>query len=90
MGTYLITFEFHSDKLLEFLERLKRFGSYCPMNSNSWLVISPHTATEILQELQYYTDPTKDKLFVLKTGSEASWSVLYGEAWQTWLKNNLV
>jgi hypothetical protein len=90
MGTYLITFEFQSEKLLEFLERLKRFGSYCPMNPNCWLVIAEHNAAEILQELQYYTNPTKDKLFVLKTGSEAAWSVLYGDAWQTWLNNNLV
>jgi len=90
MGTYLITFEIRSGKLFEFQERLKKFGSYCPMNSNCWLIISPRSAVEILEELQYYTNTSTDKLFVLKTGSEAAWSGIYGEAWQTWLKNNLV
>ena len=90
MGTYLITFEIRSGRLQEFLQRLKKFGSYCPMNSDCWIIISPLSAVEILEDLENYTIPTTDKLFVLKTGSEAAWSGIYDEAWHTWLKNNLV
>jgi hypothetical protein len=90
MAAFLVTFEINdSTRANRFREHLKLFGSYCPMNNNSWIIISNLSAIDLLNQLQEQVDILNDKLFILRTGSEAAWSAIYAEPWHEWLSKNL-
>lgn len=90
MAAYLITFDIKDVvRGQRFREHLKLFGSYCPMNSNSWIIISELNAKDLMIQLQAQVDIVNDTIFICRTGSEAAWSENYGQPWHDWLLKNL-
>jgi hypothetical protein len=91
MATFIISFEIlATDRDNQFKERLKKYGSYCPINNTCWAIVSNNSANQILEELETHVNSLTDKLFISKVGSEASWRNTYGPAWDDWLKKNLL
>lgn len=89
MACYVVTFEVNNVlKRNALKEGLKSYGSYCPIHDNAWAIITPNTAAQIRDHLTPFIDPT-DRLFVVRSGSEAAWSNAYGEQHSDWLKKNL-
>ena len=89
MTCYIVSFEIQTKKKrLEMHAALKEFGSFCPISSNCWAVLSTETAVEVGGKLSPCLGP-EDRLFVIRSGTEAAWWNSYGEKNNTWLQENL-
>lgn len=88
MTTYVIAFEVSAAKREEFVSKLKAYGSYCPINAGCWAVSTAKGAAQIRDELMVGMT-SSDRVFVIRSGTEAAWVNSYGENHNTWLKNNL-
>jgi hypothetical protein len=89
MSCYIVTFEVaqQSDRAA-LTERLKAYGTYCPINENCWAIVSAATAAQVRDHLMTAI-PATDKIFVIRSGVEAAWRNAYGEQNDKWLKEHL-
>lgn len=89
MAAYIISFEISDHTKIEsFKTVLQSFGFYCPLNKTAWVIISDKTAKDIRDQLGNYID-SNDKLFVIRSGTEAAWKNSYGAQYDDWLKKYL-
>lgn len=89
MPAYIITFELNNtEKLDSLLKGLKSYGSYCPINDTSWAIRSEKTAVQIRDHLLTLIG-SGDRVFVIRSGTEAAWSNSYGPKHDEWLKKHL-
>jgi len=87
--TYIVTFDV-SDKarLAKLKGVLKNYKAYCPIHENAWAIMANEGAAEIRDKIMKHTT-TSDRLFVIRTGTEAAWKSAYGKDHSEWLKKNL-
>lgn len=89
MICYIVTFEVALPNQLNALyEKLKTFGNYCPVHKNCWAIVTEKKAAEIRDYLTPVIAPA-DRLFVIRSGTEAAWRNSYGEKHDEWLKSKL-
>ena len=89
MTCYIVSFEVQSaENKRKLTEAIKAFKTYCPINATCWAIISNQTAAQVRDTLMA-TIPSTDKIFVIKSGVEAAWRNVYGEANSKWLKEHL-
>lgn len=89
MTCYIVTFEVESAQDKSTLEeRLKAYGTYCPINTNCWAIVTNQTAGKVRDNLMEVIQ-TSDKIFVIKSGVEAAWRNVYGQKNSDWLKGRL-
>ncbi len=89
MPAYIVSFDI--DDLVRknaFKEKLKLYKVYCPINKHCWAIISDQKAAEIRDFLKTSLLPT-DRIFVIRSGTEAAWSNSYGPEYSDWLKKHL-
>lgn len=90
MACYIVTFEVSDIHRLGVLaDALKSYNSYCPINATTWAIKSEKTAAEVRNHLVSYLDLARDRLFVVRSGTEAAWQNSYSELNNQWLKDNL-
>lgn len=89
MATYIVTFEITNKiRKTSVKEKLKEYGAYCPIHDNTWAVSTESKAKEIRDNIgRLITDD--DKLFVIRSGTEAAWKNSYGMEHNDWLKKYL-
>ncbi len=89
MTTYIVTFEI-SDSLRrkKVKEKLKELGSYCPIHDNAWAIRTEKKSAEIRDFISPIAVP-QDRIFVIRTGTEAAWRNIYGTENSEWLKKYL-
>jgi len=89
MTSYIVTFEVAKAEVKTALkDLLKSYGSYCPINETSWAIKTDKTATQVRDHLIPAIE-TGDRLFVIRSGTEAAWRNSYGDKFTDWLKKNL-
>ncbi len=89
MNAYLICFEINRQETKRsFIEGIKSYGFYCPICETSWAIKTEKNAAAIRDHLGSLLDPT-DRVFVLRSGTEAAWKNSYGTKHDDWLKGNL-
>jgi len=89
MPTYIVTFEVGAARLPLFKEALKSFSGYCPINSTSCAITADSAkAVEVINILKAKINAT-DRLFVIRSGTDAAWLNAYGEKNDDWLKKYL-
>jgi hypothetical protein len=89
MKTYIVTFAVGNTTRLEKMEsHLKSYGYFCPIHNNCWAVKVDKTAAEIRNELMKLQE-TEDRIFVVRSGTEAAWNATYGDKNVKWLKEHL-
>lgn len=89
MTTYIVTFEINEvaqRKKVE--EKLKEFGYYCPIHENAWAIITEKKAIEIRDFITSVMN-NGDRIFVIRTGTEAAWKNAYSTEHSEWLKKHL-
>lgn len=90
MTCYIVTFDavgLTPQQLVALRARLKSLGSYCPIHSFSWAILSEKSAVTIRDEL--LAEFPQARLFVIRSGVEAAWSGAYGPQNSEWLKAHL-
>jgi len=87
--TYIVTFEVKNlERLTKLKEKLMETKFYCPIHENAWAVNTEKKASELRDELISLTT-AEDRLFVIRSGTEAAWINSYGEKHTDWLKKYL-
>ncbi|MBC8549967.1 MAG: hypothetical protein H8D23_09975 [Candidatus Brocadiales bacterium] len=89
MNTYIVSFEINkAETKASFVEGMKSYGYYCPICETAWAIKTEKTAAIIRDHLGSLLDST-DRVFVLRSGTEAAWKNSYGSKHDDWLKGNL-
>ena len=89
MTIYIVSFEVGSaDRITKVRSQLKSYGRYCPINAACWAIGTDKSAVQVRDELLPLLDAA-DRLFVIRSGTEAAWYNSYGEKNDEWLKKNL-
>jgi hypothetical protein len=88
MACYIISFEVSLSLQDKLVERIKAYGSYCPINAHCWAIKTEHKAPAIRNYLKEGFSAT-DRVIVVRSGTEAAWWNSYGEKHDAWLKANL-
>ncbi len=70
------------------VELLKSFGTFCPMTRNCWAIVTQQNAKEVRDFLATALGP-RDRLFVVRSGTEAAWRNAFGPKNNEWLKKHL-
>lgn len=89
MKCYVVTFEAADVGVRQLLrDRLKTYPRYCPIHKHCWAIMTDQKAVEVRDYLSALLGP-KDRLFVVRSGTEAAWRNSYGPKNNEWLKKNL-
>jgi hypothetical protein len=89
MPAFIITFEVNDAARLSSLkEKAKSLGGYCPIHNNAVAISTEKTAVEIREYLTPLLTPS-DRIFVIRSGTEAAWRNSYGTEHNEWLKKYL-
>lgn len=90
MKCYIISFEVATQTTRNALkEHIKAYSSnYCPINEQCWAILSDHSAVQVRDYLTQFISQT-DRLFVVRSGTEAAWRNAYGGKHSDWLKKYL-
>lgn len=86
---YIVAFEIaQPTHQLAMIARLKAYGTFCPVNATCWALVTDQTAAQVRDNLMAAI-PASDKIFVVRSGTEAAWRTTYGDKHSEWLKNHL-
>ena len=89
MKCYIVTFDAADVAVRKNVrERLKTYGLWCPMHKHCWAIMSDQNAVQIRDHLTELLGPD-DRLFVVRSGTEAAWQHSYGPKNNEWLKKYL-
>lgn len=89
MTTYIVTFEVNDKtRRSKVYEKLKEFRYYCPIHENAWAIQTDKKSTDIRDYISQVM-LADDRIFVIRTGTEAAWKNAYGNDHTEWLKKHL-
>ena len=89
MKCYIVTFDVSDEAARKQVrERLMAYGHFCPIHEHCWAIVSGQTAAQIRDHLGEVLGP-KDRLFVVRSGTEAAWLNSHGPKHNEWLKKYL-
>ncbi len=89
MTTYIVTFEIKDDiRRQKVKEHLKTYGFFCPIHQFAWAIRTGKKAVNIRDDINTITSSV-DRVFVIRTGTEAAWKNAFGQENSEWLKKYL-
>ena len=89
MTCYIVSFQVKEVAVRQRLrEKLRTYAKYCPINDTCWAVVSDKKATDVRDELKDVLAPG-DRIFVIRSGTEAAWRSAISPKHSEWLKKNL-
>jgi len=89
MNCYVVTFETHSDESRERVRtQLKTYPHFCPIHKYCWAILTDKKAKDIRNDVAAKLDKG-ERLFVIRSGTEAAWRNTFGDKNSEWLKENL-
>ncbi len=89
MTCYIVTFEANSEQSRQrIVERLKTFSTYCPITKYCWAILTDKNSVGIRDYIREIMD-AGERIFVIRSGTEAAWLNAFGKKNSEWLKRNL-
>ena len=89
MTCYIVSFQVKELAARDRLRaKLRSYPKYCPINNTCWAIVCEKKATEVRDELKESLAPG-DRLFVIRSGTEAAWRSAISPKHSEWLKKNL-
>jgi hypothetical protein len=89
MSTYVICFEIATPATkASVVDAIVAYGFYCPISETVWAVKTDKTAVSIRDSLGTLIGAS-DRLFVIRSGTEAAWKNSFGPKHDAWLKEHL-
>ena len=88
MAAYIISYDLLKpiQNYTQLHNAIKAYGTWARVNESFWVVVTPNSAVQIRDYLSGFIDGN-DRLFVIKSGTEAAWKNVMCE--NTWLKDKL-
>ena len=88
MKCYIISYDLRNLRNYDSLYKaIKSYGTWAKITESTWGVVTSQSAVQIRTFLLNHMD-NDDRVFVIKSGSEAAWVRAICE--DSWLKNNLI
>lgn len=89
MTCYIVSFQVKELAVRQELRNfLRTYQKFCPISNTCWAIISEKKARDVRDQLKELVAPG-DRLFVIRSGTEAAWHNAIGEKNSEWLKKNL-
>lgn len=89
MTCYIVSFQVKELAVRQRLRALlKTYPGYCPVNNTCWAILADKKAVEIRDHLMTVLGQG-DRLFVVRSGTEAAWRNAISDGHREWLKKNL-
>lgn len=89
MTCYIVSFQAKQLAVRQRLrERLKTYTKFCPINNTCWAIVTDQKASDVRDYLSDLLE-TGDRLFVIRSGTEAAWRNAISQKHSDWLKKNL-
>lgn len=89
MTCYIVTFQTNNEtSRTKVIDALKSYGYYCPIHNYCWAIKTAEQAIHVRDKVKSILSPG-ERVFVVRSGTEAAWFNSYGEKNDTWLKENL-
>jgi hypothetical protein len=89
MNCYIVSFQATLRSTGDALrERMKAYRAYCPINATCWALMSDKKAAEIRDDLKVALG-NGDRIFVIRSGTEAAWLNAISQKHSDWLQKNL-
>jgi len=89
MTCYIVSFQAKELAVRQRLrEALRTYPKYCPINNTCWAVVADKKASEIRDDLTPHLK-LGDRVFVIRSGTEAAWRSAISPKHSEWLKKNL-
>ena len=89
MTTYIVTFDVSDTSIKRNLkDKLKQYDGYCAIHDNCWALVSDQTPVQIRDTLTGVLSES-DRVFVIRSGTNAAWINSYGKQYDEWLKEKL-
>lgn len=89
MKCYIVIFETVSEESRKRIkDSLVSYKIYCPINKSCWAIKTNETAVQVRDKLMGLSDKS-DRIFVIRSGTEAAWVNSFGDKHDKWLKDNL-
>lgn len=87
MTCYIVTFQPSStESATRIRDRLRSLGAYCPIHRYCWAVLTEMNAAALRDHIGRTEG---DRIFIVRSGTEAAWANSYGVKNSAWLKKNL-
>lgn len=84
---YIITYDKVDGQYDELFIAIKSYGFWAKINKSTWAIVTASSASQIRDHLTTFLTNPNDRLFVLRSGTEAAWKNT--ECNPEWLKKNL-
>jgi hypothetical protein len=89
MACYIVSFQAKELAVRQRLrELLKGYGTYCPINNTCWAIVTDKKAAEVRNHL-ITALKAGDRVFVVRSGTEAAWRGMPTAQQGDWLKKHL-
>jgi len=89
MTCYIVSFETADEpSRLRVVERLKTYPGFCPIHKHCWAINADKSSKEIVDFVAQGFQ-ANERIFVIRSGTLATWRNSYGEKHDQWLKANL-
>jgi hypothetical protein len=89
MTCYIVTFQTNSEaSRSKVREVLKGYGSYCPIHNYCWAIKTDKKAKDVRDDVRSVL-ASNERVFVVRSGTEAAWFNSHGEEYDKWLVENL-
>lgn len=89
MSCYIVSFQVAQSTTLDKLRvLLKTYKAYCPINATCWAIKTDQKAKDIRDYLKESLE-SGDRIFVVRSGTEAAWRGAISDKHSEWLKKNL-
>lgn len=89
MTCYIVTFQTNSEASRnKVVETLMSYGYYCPIHNYCWAILTDERATQVRDKISRIL-ANNERVFVVRSGTEASWFNSYDEKNNEWLRENL-
>jgi hypothetical protein len=86
---YIVTWQVASvDTRRKVVSLLKTYRTFCPIHRHCWAVVTDESARQIRDKLKAVV-ARKDRLFVVRSGTEAAWRNSFGPGNNDWLRKYL-
>jgi hypothetical protein len=89
MTCYIVAFQAESEATRgKVREVLKSYGTFCPINNTCWAIVTDTSAKDVRDKISNVLD-SGDRVFVVRSGTEAAWRNAIGVKNTEWLKKHL-
>lgn len=90
MACYIVAIETSKEETRKNINnKLRNYDGFCPITKYCWAITTKDKKAKDIRDDVSKVSDSNDRIFVIKSGTEAAWKNSYSEKHTAWLKKNL-